>query len=1263
MNWITKSDLKKWAGTRDCQENLPKILRMLLRAITTKVEVLSFPSGDNVHHSGLDGYLELNESVENIPEGKSIWEIGTTQTKIKSKAEYEYNNRLASPVDYDPKETTFVFVTPNVWKDRTKWIAEKKKEKKWKDVKVINSEVLEQLLELAPTVGQYLAYKFLDNPVHGTEAVESYWEKWSTSSSGELKLNHKIVLNGRESELDILINRVKNPSVTIINSRSKTESIAFIIATFFDNEELKDSFNSRSIIVDDVQTFRDFSNTKDSLILIPRFSEVDGEFNQAVNQGHVVIIPHGTGIYKKSSEEEIHLGELDRDEFVNNLIVSGLTKEKSESYAKETARNLTILRRQLKLNRDIPKWANEENVIEIIPALIVGRWDEEIEYDVKIIEQLSGENYHSYSRKLTKWLNTNNSPFIKIGSIWRIESPLDSWEKASSYLTRQDFEIIKKSFLTIWREIDPAFELDSEHRYLANLMDKKKNYSNQIRTGISQSLILISLYGDKLEYNLGINGEQWVDNIVRELLDSDDPLFWKSISSELTLISEASPNSFLSAIEKKMLESKSAIVSLFDEDPSLFLGNISYHSSLLWALENLAWNKDLLARVSLLLCSLVENDPGGNLANRPFNSLREIFMPWHHQTLANIETRKAILDLIANRYKDIAWDLFVSLLPGSSSQVAHPTHKPRWRLFESSLNPIYTHEESREMYTFLCAKLIELFDNSEGKFEQLIEMSTQVFPWDRKTILNFIQETSNEVDHKESLGWHKIRKILSHQRSFPDSNRAMPESELAIFEELYKKLEPVNILDKTKWMFEEGWPSFKDGFKKELSSDEKEIIIEERRQKILTEIYQKEGINTVKELVSLVKQQWIFGKSLALVIDNYEEIIELLVENDEPDFAFVNGFFIGFFKRNDFDHSKLYKLYNDLEGIGVSNELLIRVFISVRQNLDVWSFIESKGEDINSLYWQSIQSWFIIDDPELASKTVSNYLHYESYENALDAAYRARKMISSSIIINVLIKYGQNSSGMTKTRSEYEIMELIEELDKRDDYEQKQIVNIEFYFLNILAGSYNSRGPKLLHLELEKNPNFFAQMLSYAYLPSDERLLEKVKEEYKSDSRRNAASNSATLLDSWKSIPGIKSAEEIDEKYLSEWINTARELAKKESREKGFDIVVGKLFSNYPKVDDHVPPDIICQIIETINTSTIKGCFSSAMHNLNSMSSRSPYAGGDIERAKANYYYKISEALNYKFPIVSEIFRSIGKWFEEDSSREDNKGRMIRLDY
>src|SRR6266545_6728244 len=109
----------------------------------------------------------------------------------------------------------------------------------------------------------------------------------------------------------------------------------------------------------------------------------------------------------------------------------------------------------------------------------------------------------------------------------------------------------------------------------------------------------------------------------------------------------------------------------------------SPHTGLLWALEDLAWSPEYLGRVALVLARLQELDPGGRLSNRPSESLREIFLPWHPQTAASVDGRLAVLDLVIDHELVAAWNLLARLLP-QSHDVAMPTYAPRWREWKPS---------------------------------------------------------------------------------------------------------------------------------------------------------------------------------------------------------------------------------------------------------------------------------------------------------------------------------------------------------------------------------------------------------------------------------------------------------------------------------------------------------------------------------------------------------------------------------------------------
>src|SRR5690606_7891350 len=123
-----------------------------------------------------------------------------------------------------------------------------------------------------------------------------------------------------------------------------------------------------------------------------------------------------------------------------------LDRDQAEKISKRSARNLSVLRRQLEFNRLMPEWSNPGNVRDVIPAMLAERWNENLEGDKKIIEMLAGEDYDTYVVKLKQWLYAADAPIVQIGSSWRLTSPLDAWTHAGKYCTRADLEKLQKAF-------------------------------------------------------------------------------------------------------------------------------------------------------------------------------------------------------------------------------------------------------------------------------------------------------------------------------------------------------------------------------------------------------------------------------------------------------------------------------------------------------------------------------------------------------------------------------------------------------------------------------------------------------------------------------------------------------------------------------------------------------------------------------------------------------------------------------------------------
>lgn len=1255
------------------------MLQLMNRLIKGSLESLKYLEVPNENQICVDAiadnlYLRSGLTYFNISSSKDILESANKLIKCQTDI-----------IDFkDLSISTFIFVTPFMWEMKDEWIQSQKKEEIWYDIKVYDAKVLTKWINQKPQVSIWLDIKYLGGyPTGGIQLTDDFWEEWSTGP--KYSLNHKILLGGRKLEADKIYEGLKNPNILAVQDSSREEALAFIVAAFKNSLEYEQDYITRSFIIDNPDIFRQLSSVKTPLILIPRFDDL-AVINRALTNGHNVLVPLSIDssnnwsnkiilplLDQKLFIDALSKSEIEKDlgdRFSDNSIedIEEKRKEIAKNYSKESARNITILRRQLEFVRNIPEWAKPENVRLFIPALIVGRWDETFENDKSIIADLAHESYEDYSIKLNRLLYTSDSPLVKIGNTWRLASPLDAWTNASRYLTGNDFELLHTSFLKILGEINPAFELDADKRYMASIYGKNRQYSGWIREGIIQSLILTSIFGSRLNFNLPQSADRWVDFIIAEVLNNKSPLFWKSIESKLPLISEASPLEFLNSVEKLLIVENSPIKSLFVEEPG-FMTAQSYHTGLLWALENIAWIPEYLSRSSLILAHLSAIDPGGSLSNRPINSLSEIFKPWHPQTFAKLNMRIDALKLIAAKEKNIAWILLTSMLPDPTGGTAHPTNKMRWRIFNVIPERSMKYEEIWDTHSAVIDILLSLFDNSEKKLSNLIEESVNLSCNDRNKVLTFVESKIKDVKQIDFIAWHTIRKILSHHRSYSDTDWALPESELKRYEILYQQLEPNNEIQKSIWLFDEYWPDFPEGFNyKDDSEQRRELqqnIIDEYRLSSLKKIYLEYGINKIKELSSEVKESWILGDTLARFLTDSESILSIceFLNNDKGSLRFVHSFIFRKTVLIGIDWS--FSLYNELRNSGLSNKGLAQIFVPLNQSRVLWDFIDNTNEEIKEEYWHYVTPHFYYLSSEDKLTGLNYLLQYRRYFTAIDICSHSPENINSSILIEILEKAATEKASEDIHLRGYEVGRLFDTIEKREDIEKQKLINLEWLFLPVLASYGKQRSPKSLHDELSRNPDFFIEVLKLIYKPDNEKLIEKERKELTDEQIKNRAKQAYQLLNSWKNIPGVSDKNTIDIEFLNNWIAKVRDLAAKSDRLEVADMQIGQLLAQYPDNEENElnwPPDEICSIIEEINTDSLKDNFSTATFNKRSFSSRDPFEGGERERNLAKYFNKLAINKN-KYPNVAAILSRLAKGYDQDAIKEDERAQRDRLEY
>ena len=97
MKFITSTDLKQWAETKECQQLLPELVKRLIDTSVSNVSRISFPSGDATFLPGWDGIVSCEESIDTVPAGISLWECGATGD-VSGKINRDFNKRKDNPL-------------------------------------------------------------------------------------------------------------------------------------------------------------------------------------------------------------------------------------------------------------------------------------------------------------------------------------------------------------------------------------------------------------------------------------------------------------------------------------------------------------------------------------------------------------------------------------------------------------------------------------------------------------------------------------------------------------------------------------------------------------------------------------------------------------------------------------------------------------------------------------------------------------------------------------------------------------------------------------------------------------------------------------------------------------------------------------------------------------------------------------------------------------------------------------------------------------
>lgn len=1268
MKWITTEDLDRWANTTGSRTAISELISELIRASATDVTSFRFPTGDSAQIPGYDGRLEALGAPPYVPDGLSVWEFGVG-SDYETKANEDYDTRTKHPESVDTNKTTFVFVTPRVWRTPPQkkkgkraakksakkttakklslaaWEKLKRAEKIWKNVRVIDGVMLAAWLEQHEAVAARFARLELKTaPAAGVRSTIEYWDEYAARFRPPV--TEAVLLSGREEQAKELASRLAGSGADILRYRadSPDEVVAFAISAIRNAApDLRKFIEARTLVIDDEQAARQLSQRK-GMIFIPRGSALSVAGLLGMNNRTIVAI----GRDKPGRDDALLLNRPTSHQLAKAIESMGFDEDTALRKARECGQSVTILARRIpNADAPLPPWADGNRTL--LPALLAGAWDASVDADQKALQALAASaSYAEYETALLPMLKLQDPPIDREGSVWQMRAPTDAFAHLGHLFGRDDWIRFRAVLTQVFSEYDPSLDEPVSDRPVFTER-KKLSHSEWLRDGLATTLLQIAVPQASGELHLpDSTPAQFVEDLVQSLpgLNKDYRLI-ASLRNELPIFMEAAPRPLLAALERLLEGDPESVRPIFRE--SGLFGPSSPHTGLLWALETIAWDPDYLTQSALILAKLARIDPGGNLGNRPINSLREIFLPWHPGTNATLRQRLAALDHIAGREPAIGWELLLKLLP-TGHDAASETAKPRYREAGASEREVLTWGLVFETNREIVRRALKLIADDPQRWNAIIKAMSDFEPALREDIYDRLQSYIARATAEQRLVvWASLRDEANRHRAFQDAEWSLKDPELARLDAMLEALQPNDPITRLSWLFDDHVPDMPGAF------DDRGKVVEDARHAAVREISSYGGYRALLELADRVQYPHFVAAAIVNTsgaLGELDKFIEDALAGDERRQQFA--MLLSGYAHMKFRHAWVEHILNEAKkNRWTPNELTLLV-LDWQEAPETWDAVATLGTEVEKAYWRRKRAWLIDCSFPNLDVVAKKYLDAGRAGDALDVLHECVDRLPIELVFQLLDAAIEELGSGTKPTGMFlhHVTEIFDAITKRPDVPTIEIAKREYAYLPLF-----SRREKTLtlHKLMAEDPEFFVSVLCDVFKPRSGEPNEPTPE------ARARARAGHQLLSTFHQLPGTEGGK-IVTKPIQQWATKVRELAAEKDRLEVADIYIGHIFAHAPKDPDDGawPHRAIRDAIEALASDDIGRGIMTERHNMRGVYGKAMFEGGAQERALAAEATNWAKAAN-GWPRTASILRAIARSWAEDAKREDLRARQDKM--
>lgn len=1267
----SRDDLLRWAAGAGADQELPRLLRRLIRE-TTQIHRIEFPSGTGIATPGWDGIVECAERNQFVPEGHSGWEVSVQQSGSDQKARDDYDKRVEEVATERRRDMHYVAVVCAPWTKARDFEQEKRSLGDFRSVRALNVNSLEDWLECAPSTSLWLR-ELMGEPVDGVSLLSAWWDKWLEST--EPALNTGVVLAGREPLADTLRDRCQQPGggiITIGGQVHRDEILAFVAAALVtpDNPDLSpvdalyvdDHGAAKRLLAADAIPISS-PLTRALTVVVP---SRDFAKHLPASSRHRMIVPIPGG-----SQPEIVLEAADSSVVAERLRAAGVGHYRADELGSLARMSLMALRRCLAINPDVyrPRWAAGRVEEALRRSLMLNSWDQSRDGDRQIVERFVGRLHEEVAETLNK-LDSGDAPIVLTGEVRHVVSPMDTWTLLDHQLALGDLEAFSEVAHDVLTEPDPPYEMTGFGRMQARYDGLRAKYSSTIKRGVATTLALMgsrppTLRGSITPASAAASGIVW--RILRSANEDKSPRTWSAVVEVLPLLAEADPEAVLSNLRTCLTEHHAFADAMFADGDADEVGfpSPSPHLRVLDALEVLAWSSDHLMAAADVLARLAAIDPGGRWSNRPSESLASIMCAWSPNTSAAIEKRLTVVEMLRRQHEPVAWELMMSMLPGPGGIQAQE-RGPLYRGWKHG-EPVVLHHDYVKTVESVSEMLLEDVGIDAGRWADLIR---HVSGWPDAIRSELIGALGRVADTEPDEAfkcevWPELHEMVTRHRRLSEANWTLPEAELALFDPLIKRLRPADPVTLYQELFSSGLMHVDDVSAADGLEAFRETL-RPRQAEAVGAILSDGVIEAVLKFAEAVEQPRMVGLALASNDATLDiDMLELMHATTEVGTQVALGYFQHRFV--EFGWAGMNRLIAEN---GLSPQVVADLHRAPPPLELPWTRVDAHGTEVASEYWARTTYYDIgipNDSIELLQvlrrlrgagrrDLVQLLLSVTADSHESDPAYAEEAAICLEQWIQEDSHQGLSDDGMVA----WTLGRLIKVLGAhREHLGRSRVTRLEWQYYPILEHNpeFEARN---LYREMARDPELFAWMVELAFKPS--RMSTSSMREQTEASRR-MAHNAFRVLRKWPSAHFVQASEEdsrIDAVQLGAWVDRARERLAEIDRAKIGDEMIGAALASSPADSDGEWPGLaVRQLIERLQSDSVDSGFYIAVRNQRGVTSRALTAGGAQERELARNYYTQRQRFG-QWPRTAAIFAALAESYEREAEREDEEAEAHR---